>query len=373
MRTKLPNDSTSSMQAIVFQFYVALEKCFDLLKGEKLYIELYGDVSVSHNSQIEVKNYKENLTDTHENIWKTLKNWLDPSFDPSHYKSLILLTTQVLGVKSSLTNWNSKTSIEKRNILETIFAAYTSTGKQNKRELMSFVLNEENSMKLNFVLEKFSITTSHLNNRDYYNEIKEKKGKGVLKEKRDDFINSLLGFIITPDVISHTSWEITFDNFTARVLSCTEEYCSKTKIFPQKISLQVDDTYYLEHLFVKKIKDIEHYDEIQQAISDYVQTINMIQGELKTHSVPKSAYEKYNEELIDFHKREYRTALRKCSSVNTIEDSKDFYDRITSIQHVQPFSNFNDTPGYFRNGMIHDIVNDEKENIKWKLENEQSN
>ena len=90
MSSKLKHDASSSIDGTIYQFYIAIDKCFELLDGEKVIIEKYGDVTVSDKYQIEVKHYQEDLTDLHENIWKTIDNWLQNAFDVSHYKNLIL-------------------------------------------------------------------------------------------------------------------------------------------------------------------------------------------------------------------------------------------------------------------------------------------
>ena len=90
MHNNLKQDSTKTFKPIIYQFYIALEKCFDLRKDEKLFIETYGDVTVSNDIQIEVKDYDSELTDLDHNIWNTLKNWIDVNFDISYYKKLIL-------------------------------------------------------------------------------------------------------------------------------------------------------------------------------------------------------------------------------------------------------------------------------------------
>lgn len=44
--TKLKFDSTSSVKGVLFQFLIALERCFEMQEGQSVYIETYGDVSI---------------------------------------------------------------------------------------------------------------------------------------------------------------------------------------------------------------------------------------------------------------------------------------------------------------------------------------
>ena len=55
MIEKIKNNASVSIKALIYQFYIALDKCFDLLQGQSLYIETYGDVTISGESQSEVK------------------------------------------------------------------------------------------------------------------------------------------------------------------------------------------------------------------------------------------------------------------------------------------------------------------------------
>ena len=87
MSEKLTQDSTKTFKPIIYQFLVALEKCFEMQENESVWIEKYGDVTNSNGEQIEVKDYQKDLTDLDHNIWKTLKNWLDDRFDISYGSS----------------------------------------------------------------------------------------------------------------------------------------------------------------------------------------------------------------------------------------------------------------------------------------------
>ncbi len=62
---KLKFDSTSSIKGVLFQFLIALERCFEMQEGQAVYIETYGDVSVlgnlSDSKQIESKLYKKSI------------------------------------------------------------------------------------------------------------------------------------------------------------------------------------------------------------------------------------------------------------------------------------------------------------------------
>lgn len=73
------------------------------------------------STQTEVKDYAAPLTDHHENLWKTLKNWLAPEFDSSLYSILVLHTTQAFGATTRLKEWNTQSAEQRLQILKDIF------------------------------------------------------------------------------------------------------------------------------------------------------------------------------------------------------------------------------------------------------------
>ena len=105
-------DSTPSIKGTLFQFLIALERCFEMQEGQSVYIETYGDVSVlgslSDSKQIESKLYKKALTDSDKNVWKSIYNWMRDDFPVDTFSSLVLLTTQKVPIGSAWLNWNGK-------------------------------------------------------------------------------------------------------------------------------------------------------------------------------------------------------------------------------------------------------------------------
>lgn len=377
MTDKLKHDATASITGTLYQFYIALDYCFQLTEGEKLYIEKYGDITISDSKQIEVKNYSDDLTDLHENIWKTIENWLQDSFHQSDYKNLILLTTQSYSTQSTLKDWNRKNKSEKMQLLTDIAVNYEKRKKKDqKREAqVKNVLSEDNHEKLNSILEKFKILVSSLIGEDLYKKLKDTRASHIPTGNRNDYMNSLLGFIIAPESVSSNNWEISYDTFSQRIQSLSEQYCSQTKFFPQ-IQKEISEEELKEkqtYLFVQKIEDIKYSEVKTEAISDYVKTNYIILNELKNYSVPKQVYESYEQNLLSAFKPKYRKAKRDVSNNDDVEKkSKDFYDEIIG-EPSQAFANFNNTPQYFRNGYYHNITDDENQDIKWLLKEDENN
>ena len=100
-------------------------------------------------------------------------------------------------------------------------------------------MSDKNKVKLKTIIDKFVITTGCSNGDELFNQIKDEHGKGVFPENRDDFINSLLGYIISPPVADKSGWEISFENFSAEVAKYTDLYRTKTFIFPTRKKCQL--------------------------------------------------------------------------------------------------------------------------------------
>lgn len=120
------NSALTTALAFHYQVLIGLEKCFSLEENQAIWFEKDGDVSFlaessNESSQIEVKEYADSLTDNHENLWKTLKNWLAPEFNHNQYGALILHTTQAFGAKTRLKNWNNQNSEQRLQILKDIY------------------------------------------------------------------------------------------------------------------------------------------------------------------------------------------------------------------------------------------------------------
>ena len=65
---RLVNDASASAKGTIYQLYVAVQKCFEMIAGQKVLVEQCGDVTVSGSQQIELKLYHDYLTDNHDNF-----------------------------------------------------------------------------------------------------------------------------------------------------------------------------------------------------------------------------------------------------------------------------------------------------------------
>jgi hypothetical protein len=220
-------------------------------------------------------------------------------------------------------------------------------------------------------MEKFNIYDASLKDFEYFDYLKDRYCKNIPEAKRDDFLNGILGYLVSPKTRGCTGWEITFDDFSKCIESLTTQYCSDTKIFPKKYIYEkpqandVQDG--LKHLFVRKIEEIDYGHIKHIAISEYINTNKTIAHELRDHMVSETHYNNYERELLNFYTPKYRSCSRRSNKNTLLDDSKDFYDEITGSP-AQPFISFSDTPISFRNGIIHNMADDEDQSVKWKLE-----
>src|SRR5688572_4422769 len=242
MSERLKHDATASTKGTIYALYIAVQKCFEMRPGQKVMLERYGDVTISGSQQLEIKDYGDPLTDSHENFWKTLKNWMQDGFNEALYSALVLCTTQTIGPQSLLRDWNTEDGDGRIRILKTIYEKSEErfNAKQKKDrvpeplEWQREVMDPMRVDKLRRVVERFVIADLSPDANEIYSLLKDVHTKGILLAKQDDFLNALLGFVICPAVMAEDSWEITNEQFTERVRELTSQYCKGTTRFPTK-------------------------------------------------------------------------------------------------------------------------------------------
>lgn len=376
------NDASDKVKGFLYQFYIALNYCFELKQGEKLYIEKYGDVTIDSISQIEVKNYSKPLTDCDDNFWNTLCNWLNDSFDSNNYKQLILLTTQQIGANSQLNNWNKKTKTEKITAITSIADTYCKKNSKPKsphiesiKKHMETVISAEKKETLEKILEKFTIIDCALGFEEIYESMKTKYARHILEENQDLYLSALLGFVINPKIVSN-NWEILCEDFSKKVQDLSGIYQARTVVFPkiEKSFSQEEIEEKKGSLFVKKIDDIKYDEDVKnEAISHYLYTNNLLLKDLASYKLLPNVMSSYENELLNSFKtkrrRYFRNASQNPNPTNIINESQNFYDDVTG-EAAQPFVNFNDTPKRFRNGFYHIMADEDDDKIVWLLKEE---
>lgn len=382
--SRLNHDATASSKGTIYQFCVAVQKCYEMTAGQKVLIESQGDVTISGSQQVETKFFSDLLTDGHINFWKTLHNWMQDKFDPMRYTSLILYTTQQYGERATISKWNESIPEERLNILQSIYqqAEKREADRQKKVSrikpktpdvllLQRFILDTERSSKLIQIIEKFAIEACSPELPELHSIIKQQYIKGILDGKKDDFLAALFGFIAQPQATKAQSWEITYDDFDKKVGDLTTLYCRETREFPRKYfsSTKLPDSRQMEehhnYIFVRKIQDIEHHIVIPEAIRDYLGAVRTIHEELRNYEVPPSRTDNYIAELVEIFIKRHRIASRRYTDI--ITDSQNFFDEVTT-EEPREFEGFKRPPIGFRNGLLHTQLDDIDKKLQWKLE-----
>lgn len=369
--TKLKFDSTSSVKGVLFQFLIALERCFEMQEGQSVYIETYGDVSIlgklSDSKQIESKLYKKNLTDLDKNVWKSIYNWIREDFPVDTFSSLILLTTQKVPIGSAWLNWNGKNPSERMEVLRNIKTNFDSRKRKDKdiATYMNVIFDVKNAKRLSQIAKMLYIDSISMDGNQYHKSLQEKYGKGIPDIQKGKYINHMFGYILNPDIVNQ-NWRITYDDFAREVEEVTKTLVENTAVFPTKLKLaDIKKNDYDGYTFVEKIKDIKYDEVIPEAIDDYVHTANMIQQELEKSEIKKNSLLQYEDNLMGKYTAKYRTASRNYNDGERIAKSQDFYDVMTGSSDIT-FHTYNNVDLYFHNGMLH-MMADEKDELVWLL------
>lgn len=368
---KISFDSTSSVKGVLFQFLIALERCFEMQEGQSVYIETYGDVSIlgklSDSKQIESKLYKRNLTDLDKNVWKSIYNWMSEEFPIDTFSSLILLTTQKVPIGSAWLNWNGKNPSERMNVLRNIKKSFDSRKSKDKdlSTYMNVIFDAKNTTRLSQIAKMLYIDSISMDGNQYHKSLQEKYGKGIPNIQKGKYINHMFGYILNPDIVNQ-NWRITYDDFAREVEEVTKTLVENTAVFPAKVKLaDIKDSDYDGYAFVEKIKGIKYDEAISGAIDDYVHTASMIQQELEKSETKKNSLLQYEENLKGSYTAKYRKASRNYDDGERIAKSQDFYDDMTGSSDIT-FHTYNSVDLYFHNGMLH-IMADENDELVWLL------
>lgn len=370
------NAALTTALAFHYQVLIGLDKCFSLEDGQSVWFEKDGDVSlmspdVLASSQTEVKNYADRLTDHHENLWKTLKNWLAPEFNHTQYGILVLHTTQAFGANTKLKDWNTQTAEQRLQVLKDIFFSRPEDERNAEKpseiiKLQKKVIEESAHKDLICVLEKVVL---HLESADvetlkksYFNKL-----SGYIPQfNRQAFAEGLIGFIY--EQANDKEWVIYKTTFDQKREALTAKWGPTLFTIPDfdaRDATKDEVDIYIEEFFARKIIEIEYEDVLPEAIGSWLELRNALIEELNGYPQFREVVSQYRERWIRSYSAKHRSACRKqgCPVVR----SQDLYDQVTS---EIPFG----IEGYpnpdivFRNGLIHDAMDDDERDLKWKVE-----
>ena len=367
------NAALTTALAFHFQVLIGLDKCFSLEDGQSIWFEKDGDVSlissdILASTQTEVKAYSVALTDHHENLWKTLKNWLAPEFDQAKYGILVLHTTQMFGATTRLKDWNIQSAEQRLGFLKAVFAERTKKQLNAKKPseiilLQKAVMAVDEALLKN-VLRKVVLFTQADNAQELESRILSKP-IGIPKNNLNSYLHGLIGFVYAQ--ANQQSWTINNQKFLAKCEQLTALLCKKEFTFPVFSGYEASDLQVETHqnkFFVQKISEIEHHEMIPDAVGNWLELQNSLLEELDEFALYKDKTIAYQNQLVKKIKLAYSSA--QLEAIDAVKSSKLFYNKIIG---EQPLNMGNDIPPIeYKNGLIHDAMDDEDRDLKWRVE-----
>lgn len=367
------NAALTTALAFHYQMLIGLEKCFSLEDGQSVWFEKDGDVSllapgVATSTQTEVKDYAAPLTDHHENLWKTLKNWVAPEFDHTQYGVLVLHTTQAFGATTRLKDWNAQSTEERLQVLNDIFSERTE--KQLNDENPSDIIKLQKAVMgvdkflLESVLGKVTLFTEADNAYVLEKNILSKP-VGIPRNNLKSYLHGLVGFVYAQ--ANQQSWSIRYKDFFAKCEELTSQLCKKEFTFPVFSGYEATDLeveLHQDRPFVQKIFEIEHHEMISDAVGNWIELQNSLIEQLDEYPLYKAKTMAYQSQLVKRFKLAYSSAQLEVT--DPIKSSKLLYNKTIA---EQPLNIDNDIPPIeYKNGLIHDAMDDEERDLKWKVD-----
>lgn len=367
------NAALTTALAFHYQALIGLDKCFSLEEGQSVWLEKDGDVSLIspdalESTQTEVKDYSATLTDHHENLWKTLKNWLAPEFDHSQYGVLVLHTTQAFGATTRLKDWNSQSAEQHLEVLKDIFAKRTedqlnAENPSNVIKLQKAVMASD-KLLLESVLGKVTLFTQADNAQELEKQILSKP-VGIPKNNLKSYLHGLIGFVYAQ--ATQQSWSIKHQEFAAKCEELTALLCKKQFTFPSFSGYEASELevgLHQDRPFVQKITKIEHHEMISDAVGNWIELQNSLLEQLDEYPLYKDKTNTYQNQLVKKYKLAYSSA--QLEAIDSIKSSKLLYNKTIG---EQPLNMGNVIPPLeYKNGLIHDAMDDEERDLKWRVE-----
>lgn len=369
-------NASPSTRGTIYQLCTAVQAGFALQPGQRLLVEEFGDITVPDDYQKEVKHYSDSLTDGHTNFWNTLYNWCLGSTNVSNYCRLVLSTTQPFGARAKISKWNTLDDQQRLDLLinlheesEQRFAGEP-PGKKVPPVLAQqrSLLAAEQRIHLREVVNKVVIDAAQPMMNALFSELASTWFRPVPDEKRATALHSLIGFVCRPDMQPGASWEIAYESFNKEYSDLVHTHGVMTREFPRAAYERQLETEtqipVVADPFIKKLMDIDHQGRIPVAIRDYQSVIETIDEEFRNYTTNNTRLKVFRVMVSERFDLTYETA---CKGATTdIAAAQCFYNE--TMSSVPPsFAGYLDSPDWFRNGLLHTLMNDEKKLYQWKL------
>jgi hypothetical protein len=367
------NAALTTALAFHYQVLIGLDKCFSLGEGQSVWFEKDGDLSLISpdalaSTQTEVKDYAAPLTDHHENLWKTLKNWLAPEFDHTQYGILVLHTTQAFGATTRLKDWNTQSAEQRLEVLNAIFSERTeeqlNADKPSEVIKLQKAVMDSDELLLKSVLGKVTLFTQADNAQELEKQILSKP-VGIPKNNQNSYLHGLVGFVYAQ--ATQQSWSIKQQEFAAKCEELTTLLCKRKFTFPVFSGYEASELEVKSHQgrpFVRKIAEIDHHEMIPDAVGNWLELQNSLLEELDESALYKDKTVNYQNQLVKKYKLAYSSA--QLETTDAIKSSKLLYNKTIG---EQPLNMGNDIPPIeYKNGLMHDAMDDEERDLRWRVE-----
>jgi len=371
---KAINDATLVKVGDIFQYYIALRDCFFMKSGNKIQIEINGDISLITDTsktsfQKEVKHHfgDNNLSDRDIDFWKTLANWYKEYNRINIFSHLILHTTTSVTTNSQFANWNTKDPSDKLLILKAIGVPIKPREK-TFREQYDNIFKEDiyDEDKLLNILSRFTIEHSQNQIEGISSEFSSFVGH-IPESNRDKYIGALLGQILSVVKDPPHKWEVTREAFD-KILQQTSPSFSNEKETPLPTEYaeatvpQKEATLLEQKNFVAAIKNINYDAQIPDAVSDYWKTEMTVIRYFKDDLLYIRSLPRYKDNLrsrLKYTKESKKLESDSSNRDDQIKHSKLLYNQVMAWD-AKDFESIIRNQGYFQRGVIHNIV-DEKD------------
>lgn len=369
-------NATASARGTIYQLCAAVQACFDLQPGERLLVEEFGDLTVPGEHQTEVKHYNDSLTDGHTNFWNTLYNWCLGGTDISRFRHLVLSTTQQFGARARIADWTDLSDEQRLVLLATLHKesedrfAGEPPGKRAPAVLLyqRELLAPKNREQLEAVIKKVVIDVGQPVMSTLFAELADHWFRAVPKVKRATPLNALIGFVCRAGMPAGCQWEISQEEFDKEYVDLVHLHGAEKREFPRAVYERLLEASPaippVAEPFIRKIIEIEHNRRLPAAIRDYQSVIETIDQEFREYTGNHARLRTFRQMVTERFDMAYENA---CAGTSTDSAAARQFYNYTMSSAPPNFSGYLDSPDWFRNGLLHVLMNDEEQSYQWKL------
>lgn len=363
--TSFKNDNTYKILGTKYQELIALEKCMSAKPNENVWIECKGDVA-DRDTSIEVKhhNSNHNLTNNSEDVWKTIKNYVDNFHVTKTFSHLILHTTSSIPENSIFYDWNNLSKNQKQtklighNASDSIKEYYDKIKNCPPKDLL-------------VILDRFSIISNQPRIADMWEELKTHPALIIVPEKfHDEAIELLYGYITKIAINNGKMWQVNINDFRSDMQHTLSKFTTDQipfhSILKSDVELNISNH---KFEFLRKMNDVGLKDKDQiSAVYDYLRAQKSQLKMLSMSPTLIANLEQYDEDVKKVLNEEkscksYNLIIEEIGSNKANQESRDLYFICINKPHDQ-INGVNGTQKYYRDGRIHHIT--EESNFEWR-------